>query len=246
MEGLALTGAWVDREQGLVSTIVLEMGGSSNLCALLAAGRAGRADGPDRRADRDRVRRDGDPGRRRPGQRGAVLDRRGVPGARITGSLFRRLQEGDRPLQGRQRSRPPPTWWSGAATRRPDSRRRDRRTAVFVGNIVQAMLAYGSGDLGEALIPMRDADRIVAIGSDRMMAAVALARHRELAAAGQAGALRDRIDQLPDAVHDEGDLRPVPAAAARPGDRPDALRLLLLQPGPAARPGRLRDARTSA
>jgi NAD(P)H-flavin reductase len=38
MEGLALTGAWVDRNEGLVSTIVLEMGGSSNLCAMLAPG----------------------------------------------------------------------------------------------------------------------------------------------------------------------------------------------------------------
>src|SRR5688572_29810854 len=38
MEGLALTGAWVDREQGLVSTIVLEMGGSSDLCTNLQAG----------------------------------------------------------------------------------------------------------------------------------------------------------------------------------------------------------------
>ena len=46
MEGLALTGAWVDRERGLVSTIVLEMGGSSDLCALLEAGRAGHPDGP--------------------------------------------------------------------------------------------------------------------------------------------------------------------------------------------------------
>src|SRR4029453_17789079 len=36
MEGLALTGAWVDAERGLVSTIVLEMGGSSDLCALLS------------------------------------------------------------------------------------------------------------------------------------------------------------------------------------------------------------------
>ncbi|HKP65950.1 MAG TPA: FAD-dependent oxidoreductase, partial [Casimicrobiaceae bacterium] len=32
MEGLALTGAWVDRARGLVSVIVLEMGGSSDLC----------------------------------------------------------------------------------------------------------------------------------------------------------------------------------------------------------------------
>jgi NADPH-dependent glutamate synthase beta subunit-like oxidoreductase len=38
MEGLALTGAWVDCEKGLVSVIVLEMGGSSNLCSLLKPG----------------------------------------------------------------------------------------------------------------------------------------------------------------------------------------------------------------
>src|SRR6266852_6223965 len=37
-EGLALTGASVDRERGLLSTIVLEMGGSSDLCAQLAPG----------------------------------------------------------------------------------------------------------------------------------------------------------------------------------------------------------------
>ena len=32
-EGLALTGAWVDKEQGLISLITLEMGSSSRLCA---------------------------------------------------------------------------------------------------------------------------------------------------------------------------------------------------------------------
>src|SRR5262249_56909437 len=37
-EGLALTGASVDRAQGLLSTIVLEMGGSSDLCAQLEPG----------------------------------------------------------------------------------------------------------------------------------------------------------------------------------------------------------------
>ncbi len=35
MEGLALTGAWTDLDQGLVGLIVLEMGGSSDLCAWL-------------------------------------------------------------------------------------------------------------------------------------------------------------------------------------------------------------------
>ena len=38
MEGLALTGASVDRKEGLLSTIVLEMGGSSDLCAILKPG----------------------------------------------------------------------------------------------------------------------------------------------------------------------------------------------------------------
>ena len=38
MEGLAMTGAWVDRDQGLISTIVLEMGGSSDICARLKPG----------------------------------------------------------------------------------------------------------------------------------------------------------------------------------------------------------------
>ncbi|HEY9446179.1 MAG TPA: FAD-dependent oxidoreductase, partial [Burkholderiales bacterium] len=38
MEGLALTGAWVDAQEGLVSTIVLEMGGSSDLCMSLRPG----------------------------------------------------------------------------------------------------------------------------------------------------------------------------------------------------------------
>ena len=38
MEGLAMTGAWTDPDQGLVSVIVLEMGGSSDLCAMLRPG----------------------------------------------------------------------------------------------------------------------------------------------------------------------------------------------------------------
>src|ERR1700736_1867283 len=38
MEGLALTGAGIDTEAGLLSTVVLEMGGSSDLCALLKPG----------------------------------------------------------------------------------------------------------------------------------------------------------------------------------------------------------------
>ena len=52
-----------------------------------------------------------------------------------------------------------------------------------------------------------------------MMAAVAQARHDVLAPYLKPGITCDRLDQLADAVHDEGDLRAVPAAARRPGDR---------------------------
>jgi NAD(P)H-flavin reductase len=48
---------------------------------------------------------------------------------------------------------------------------------TFVGNIVQGMHAYASGALGEQPILFNAADRIMAIGSDRMMGAVARARH---------------------------------------------------------------------
>src|SRR5207244_5443267 len=47
----------------------------------------------------------------------------------------------------------------------------------FVGNIVQGMRAYASGALGTQPIPFSATDRIIAIGSDGMMGAVAEARH---------------------------------------------------------------------
>jgi hypothetical protein len=53
--------------------------------------------------------------------------------------------------------------------------------AHFRGNIVQAMLAYERGELGDCVVPLDSVDRIIAIGSDRMMAAVKAARHGVLA-----------------------------------------------------------------
>jgi NAD(P)H-flavin reductase len=60
----------------------------------------------------------------------------------------------------------------------PARRSQDRQ---FVGNIVEAMVAWAEGRLGETPISLADVDRIIAIGSDRMMAAVARARHGVLA-----------------------------------------------------------------
>ena len=50
MEGIALTGAWVDKERGLLSMITLEMGASSRLVAYLRKGEPVVRDGADRRA----------------------------------------------------------------------------------------------------------------------------------------------------------------------------------------------------
>lgn len=48
------------------------------------------------------------------------------------------------------------------------------------GNIVDAMLAYARGELGSRRVSLEEVDRILVIGSDGMMRAVAEARHRPL------------------------------------------------------------------
>ena len=53
--------------------------------------------------------------------------------------------------------------------------------AHFRGNLVQAMVAYANGEFGEQLVPLPTVDRIIAIGSDRMMAAVKAVRYGVLA-----------------------------------------------------------------
>src|SRR3954463_13700879 len=69
-------------------------------------------------------------------------------------------------------------WCSDEAPGFAPSRAGDK---AFVGNIVEAMAAHASGALGTAKVALQDGDRIIAIGSDGMMAAVARARHGMLA-----------------------------------------------------------------
>ncbi len=165
---------------------------------------------------------------------GAGAARRGLAGA-----LFRRLQEGDRPLQGRRdrgrRRRHRLVLRRGA--RLP--RRSGRRTSPSSATSCRRWKPTRRAGSARSRSRCPTGDRIIAIGSDRMMAAVARARHGVLAPLPQSASLRDRLDQLADAVHDEGDLRAVPAAAARSADRRGDVRVLLLQPGPAARLRRL-------
>ena len=50
----------------------------------------------------------------------------------------------------------------------------------FRGNIVKAMEAYAEGTFGQTKLSLKDVDRIIAIGSDRMMNGVREARHTTL------------------------------------------------------------------
>ncbi|MCW5625354.1 MAG: FAD-dependent oxidoreductase [Burkholderiales bacterium] len=180
MEGLALTGAWVDRERGLVSTIVLEMGGSSDLCATLPAGEPVILMGPT-----------GEPTETPAGETVVLVG--GGLGNAVLFSIGQALKQagsrvlyfaGYKKLVDRYKvaeieaASDVVIWCSDEAPGFTPSRFGDK---TFVGNIVQAMRAYAEGELGEQPIAFADADRIIAIGSDRMMAAVAAARHGVLA-----------------------------------------------------------------
>jgi NADPH-dependent glutamate synthase beta subunit-like oxidoreductase/NAD(P)H-flavin reductase len=181
MEGLALTGAWVDKEKGLISVIALEMGGSADLLAYLRPGEPVVLMGPT-----------GTP-TDLPSAETVVLVGGGLGNA-VLFSIGRGLRSagskviyfaGYKQLSDRYRvddieaSSDVVIWCCDEAPGFPPRRPQDKS---FVGNIVQAMQAYASGALGAQSIPFSSADRIIAIGSDRMMAAVALARHGELSA----------------------------------------------------------------
>ena len=109
MEGLAMTGAWVDPRARAGLGDRARDGRLQQPVRDAAARRAGDPDGPDRRAHAHRRQRDRGALRRRPRQRGAVLDRRGLPRRGLEGAVLRRLQEGAGSLQGRRTSRTPPT-----------------------------------------------------------------------------------------------------------------------------------------
>ena len=176
MEGLALTGAWVDAERGLVSLIVLEMGGSSDLCAHLAPGEPVVLMGPT-----------GEPTETPGGE--TVLLAGGGLGNAVLFSIGRALREsGSRVLYFAGYRSPQDRYkvaeieaaadtivW--AVDQGPAFAPGRDGDFTWRGNIVEAMVAYAQGELGTPPIPMQDVDRILTIGSDRMMAAVAVARH---------------------------------------------------------------------
>jgi NAD(P)H-flavin reductase len=179
MEGLALTGAWVDRQQGLISTIVLEMGGSSDLCGLLQPGEPVVLMGPtgtptEIPMDETVVLAGG-------GLGNAVLFSIGqamrAAGNRVLYFAAYKHMADRYKVAEIEAASDVVVWCCDEEPGFTPDRAQDK---TFVGNIVQAMYAYATGGLGDQPIAFREADRIVAIGSDRMMAAVARARHEAL------------------------------------------------------------------
>src|SRR5262245_39372440 len=179
-EGLALTGASVDRDHGLLSTIVLEMGGSSDLCAQLAPGEPVVLMGPtghptDTPAGETVLLIGGGLGNAVLFSIGQALRANGSRVAYFAG--YKRAIDRYK-VEELEHAADVIVWCCDEAPGfRPD-RARDR---AFVGNIVAALDAYGSGALGDVPIPLGEVDRVVAIGSNGMMAAVKHAREGMLA-----------------------------------------------------------------
>ncbi len=180
MEGLALTGASVDRPHGLLSTIVLEMGGSSDLCALLKPGEPVILMGPT-----------GTP-TETPSKETVLLIGGGLGNA-VLFSIGQQVREsGSRSVyfagykkiidrykvEEIEKAGDVIVWCCDEAPGFTPGRVQDK---AFVGNIVDAIHAYGRGDLDDTPISLHAVDRLVVIGSDAMMGAVARARHTVLA-----------------------------------------------------------------
>ena len=178
MEGIALTGAWTDPERGLLSLIILEMGGSSRLCAMLKPGEPVVVMGPT-----------GTPTELPKNE--TVLLAGGGLGNAVLFSIAKALKEnGCRVVYfaGYKKSADvfkrdeieagtDEVIWSVDAGDPIEPRRPQDR--AFIGNIVQSMLAYATSP--DRNFELKDVRRIIAIGSDGMMRAVKDARHGVLA-----------------------------------------------------------------
>ncbi len=231
---MALTGAWVDADRGLVSTIVLEMGGSSDLCALLEPGEPVVLMGPtgtptEIPTDETVILVGGGLGNAVLFSIGQALRRAGSRVLYFAG--YKKIIDRYK-VEEIEAAADVVVWCSDEAPGFAPGRPQDRS---FVGNIVQAMAAYAAGRLGAPTIPLEDGNRIIAIGSDRMMAAVGAARH---------GILAPHLDPHHFAIASINSpmqcmMKEICAQCLQPHVDPATgkhqLRVLLLQPGPAAR-----------
>ncbi|SJM89594.1 Oxidoreductase FAD/NAD(P)-binding domain protein [Crenothrix polyspora] len=178
-EGLALTGAEVDKEKGTISLIALEMGSSSRLCATWNVGDPLVIMGVT-----------GTPTDIPTGQ--TVLLIGGGLGNAVLFSIGKALRAaGNRVIYFAGYKYNQDVFKTADIVAASDiiiwavdktaeavaiepTRPQDKS---FVGNILEAMIAYAQGQLGEQPISLADVDHLIVIGSDRMMAAVKDARY---------------------------------------------------------------------
>jgi NADPH-dependent glutamate synthase beta subunit-like oxidoreductase/NAD(P)H-flavin reductase len=177
-EGIALTGAEVDKEKGTISLIALELGASSRLCATWNVGDPLVVMGVT-----------GTPTEIPQGQ--TILLLGGGLGNAVLFSIGQALRAANNRViyfagyKNKQdvfkvkeiEAASDIIIWSvdkteGVSAIKP-TRPHDKS---FVGNIIEAMLAYAQGKLGEQPISLADVNHLVVIGSDRMMAAIKAAR----------------------------------------------------------------------
>jgi NADPH-dependent glutamate synthase beta subunit-like oxidoreductase/NAD(P)H-flavin reductase len=181
-EGLALTGAEVDKEKGTVSLIALEMGSSSRLCATWKIGDPLVIMGVT-----------GTPTDIPTGQ--TVLLIGGGLGNAVLFSIGKALRAAGNQViyfagykynqdvfkTADIEAASDIIIWSVDKTADAVAIQAQRpQDKSFVGNILEAMIAYAEGQLGEQPISLADVDHLIVIGSDRMMAAVKDARYNVL------------------------------------------------------------------
>jgi NADPH-dependent glutamate synthase beta subunit-like oxidoreductase/NAD(P)H-flavin reductase len=177
-EGLALTGAEVDKEKGTISLIALEMGSSSRLCATWQVGDPlvimGVTGTPTDIPSNQTVLLIGG------GLGNAVLFSIGkalrAAGNRVIYFAGYKFAQDRFKVEEVEAAADLIIWavdkGEGVEAIVP-TRPQDK---TFLGNILECMVAYAKGELGEQPISLADVDHLVVIGSDRMMAAVKSAR----------------------------------------------------------------------
>jgi hypothetical protein len=161
---------------GTLSTIVLEMGGSSDLCALLRPGEPvilmGPTGTPTEMPSKETVLLIGG------GLGNAVLFSIGqklrASGSRVLYFAGYKKMIDRYKVNEIEQAANVVVWCCDEAPGFTPGRVQD---SAFVGNIVQALAAYGQGELGEPEIPLSSVDRLIVIGSDGMMRGVQQARH---------------------------------------------------------------------
>ncbi len=182
MEELALTGANVDKESGIISFIILEIGASSKICSLLKVDEQVVLMGPT-----------GTP-TEIPEQETVMLIGGGVGNA-VLFSIGKAMKDkgckilyfagyresSDRFKETEIEKSADIVVWCCDKEKLSKNRMQD---LSIKGNMIEAIEYYGelSNDTSiSSLIPLNKIDRVLTIGSDSMMQAVAYARHNKLA-----------------------------------------------------------------